>query len=146
MAISYLTASLVLQPIFIHITARAVGRSVWDVVRAISGLLQAGLAMVVVTFAARVLLLHAGVPILVRLVLLVAVGAAVYLPCVLWRAPEVKEEIRRVLAGRGSGDAQSTQATPVDVPPPFDPPPAPVRLLPVIGNAEAETGSGRART
>jgi O-antigen/teichoic acid export membrane protein len=142
-AISYLTASLVLQPIFIHITARAVGRSVWDVVRAISGLLQAGLAMAAVTFAARELMVRAGLPIPVRLVLLVAVGAAVYLPCVLWRAPEVKLEILRVLGGRGSGDAQSTHGAPIDVPPPVDAPPAPVRLLPVTGDAEDETGSRR---
>jgi O-antigen/teichoic acid export membrane protein len=96
-AVAYLSASIVVQPIFLHLTARAIGRTLWSVVRAISGILQAGMAMVVATFFARRLMLSAGLPIFARLVLLVLVGAVVYVVFLLWRAPDVKTQILQTL-------------------------------------------------
>jgi PST family polysaccharide transporter len=117
-AIAYLIASVILQPVFLHLTALAVGRTLWDVVRAISGLLQAGIAMVAATFGARELMLSAGVPIFARLVALVIVGAVVYIAFVLWRAPEIKDQILQTLRRRGSaGPAPVAEPGPVDVPP-----------------------------
>jgi O-antigen/teichoic acid export membrane protein len=142
-AISYLTASLVLQPLFVHLTARAVGRSFWDVLRTISGLLQAGLAMVVVTVIARRLMLTAGFPLYARLVLLVLIGTVVYVLFVLWRAPTIKTEILQTIRRRGSSAAE-----PVDG---MQAPIAPLRLVgeppsaavppagPVLGRSSAPT-------
>ena len=41
-AVAYLAVSVVVQPLYLHLTARAVGRGLSDVVRAIAGPLQAG--------------------------------------------------------------------------------------------------------
>ena len=52
---------------------------------------------------AREALEAAGVPALVRLVLLAAVGATVYLGAALWRAPDVTEEVAGVIRRRRPG-------------------------------------------
>jgi O-antigen/teichoic acid export membrane protein len=113
-AIAYLAASVVLQPLYVHVTARAVGRTLWDVLRAISGLLQAGIAMVAATFGARELLLSAGLGILPRLAVLVVVGAVVYIAFVVWRAPDIMAQIFETLRRRRSA-AQSGTEVPIDV-------------------------------
>jgi O-antigen/teichoic acid export membrane protein len=101
-AVAYLIASVVVQPAFLHVSARAVGLSLWDVCRALSGLLQAGFGMMAFVFVARRLLLHEGVPVGVRLLVLVIVGAVSYVPLVLWRAPQVRREITDALRDRAA--------------------------------------------
>jgi O-antigen/teichoic acid export membrane protein len=116
-AVAYLSASVLLQPLYLHLTARAIGRTLWDILRAISGILQAGIAMVAAIFGARELMLSAGLPILVRLVLLVAVGAVVYVAFILWRAPDIKAQILDTLRRRGPV-AQEPENVVVTVPAP----------------------------
>jgi hypothetical protein len=56
--------------------------------------------MAVALLAARAALVAGDVPAIARLVLLVPLGAAVYVAVSLWRVPEVTDEIRGVLARR----------------------------------------------
>lgn len=100
-AVGYAIANAVLIPIYLAQGNRAVGISLGEYVRAISGVVQASAAMALVVLGLR-LALTDRLPAGPRLVVLIAVGAAVYLPLCMWRAPEVAEEIRRVRASRRS--------------------------------------------
>ncbi len=53
--------------------------------------------MLAAVLAARLLLLETEISTLVRLLLLIGLGAAVYLPCLAWRAPEVRTDLRSLL-------------------------------------------------
>jgi O-antigen/teichoic acid export membrane protein len=93
-ATAYLLASVVLEPIYLWLTARAAGVPVRDWLRSIAGVAQAGLAMVVVVVGVRRALLATSLTAGPRLALLIAVGAAVYLPLAAWRAPETRHELQ----------------------------------------------------
>ena len=118
-AVSYLIASLVAQPVFLHLTARSVGLKLVDVGHALFGLLQAGVGMAAIVLGVRQLLLAAGVGVSLRLVLLVLAGAAVYVPLVLWRAPEIRRELTEALRtrrGEPPPDASPPDASPLGRP------------------------------
>jgi O-antigen/teichoic acid export membrane protein len=114
-AIAYLLVTLVLQPVFLRLTAAAVGVSLLNWLRSIRGVVEAGLAMLALTFLCRELLDGAGGAWL-RLAAIVAVGALTYLPLVLWRAPEVVAELR---------NARGRLREPPEGPPPGPPEPFP---------------------
>jgi PST family polysaccharide transporter len=109
-ATAYLAASVVLEPAYLKLTARAVGISPLDWVRSIAGVLEAGIAMLIVVFGVRKLLLGTEIPVSGRLALLILLGAALYVPLVAWRSPEAIAEIRALLERRGGGTAASTGA------------------------------------
>jgi PST family polysaccharide transporter len=109
-AAAYLAASVVLEPAYLRLTARAVGISPLDWVRSIAGVLEAGIAMLIVVFGVRKLLLGTEIPVSGRLALLILLGAALYVPLVAWRSPEAIAEIRALLERRGGGTAASTGA------------------------------------
>jgi threonine/homoserine/homoserine lactone efflux protein len=96
-AATYLFASLVVQPVFTAITARTVGLTLRQCVASIAGPLQAGILMMLLVLAGRELLLALGMPVLGRLVTLIALGVIAYIPLVAWRAPEVRHELRAVM-------------------------------------------------
>ncbi len=56
--------------------------------------------MAAVVFATRQALIAAGVPAAGRLVLLILLGVAVYVPLCAWRVPEVVAEVKRVSSRR----------------------------------------------
>lgn len=99
-AAAYAVASTVLEPYYTWLTARAIGASFRRFVAAFSGIAEAALGMVAVIVAVRLLLLEQGVSELPRLAVLIGLGIAVYVPLCAWRAPEVLEEFRELLAGR----------------------------------------------
>ena len=99
-AAAYAIVSTFLEPYYTWLTARALGVGLLDFVRAISGVAQAAALMAAVVALARVGLVEAGMAAPARLVLLIVLGAVVYVPVVLWRAPEVLEEIKDLLARR----------------------------------------------
>ena len=70
-ATAYLAASVVLEPAYLRLTARAVGISPLDWVRSIAGVLEAGIAMLIVVFGVRKLLLGTEIPVSGRLALLI---------------------------------------------------------------------------
>lgn len=100
-ALAYLVASCVVQPLFTAITARAVGLSLSDCLASIAGVLEAGMGMLLLVLGARELLVGAGLPAAARLILLVGWGAVTYLGLVLWRAPEVRSELAELRRRRG---------------------------------------------
>lgn len=93
-ATAYALASVVLEPIYLILTARALAVPVRDWIRSISGVVEASIVVVGLVVAARVGLLHLGLPPSARLAILSAFGMCVYAPLLRWRAPEVIEEVR----------------------------------------------------
>lgn len=101
-ATGYAIASTFVEPYYSWLTARALGVSLWAFVKSLSGVLQATLVMLVVLLVAKQLLVDAGVSEAGRLVALVVLGSLVYLPCCLWRVPEVRAELRKLQSRRGT--------------------------------------------
>lgn len=99
-AAAYLIVSVVMQPLFVWLTARIVGVSPLDWLRSIAGPVEASVAMLIVIGIARAVLVHAGVPAGLRLVTIIFAGVVFYLPAAAWRAPQVVEEIRNTLERR----------------------------------------------
>jgi O-antigen/teichoic acid export membrane protein len=97
-ATGYLIVTATLQPIFILLTARALGISLRTWLRSVAGVLQAGIGMLAVVLAARELPPVTDLSDGLRLAVLVAVGVIVYVPLVAWRAPEIRGELGRLRA------------------------------------------------
>lgn len=102
-AAAFLVVSLVFEPLYLRMTARAIGLPLREWLRAVAGSLQAGVGMVVVVLAARLALVAAGLPPAARLAVCVVLGAAVYLPLIRWREPVGIEQLRGLLAGARGG-------------------------------------------
>jgi O-antigen/teichoic acid export membrane protein len=92
-AAGYAIATTVLAPYYLSLPMRATGIGPRRFLGAIAGVLQASTVMAVVLVAVRLLVLDSLSPAL-RLTVLVAVGAAVYLPLAAWRVPEALAELR----------------------------------------------------
>jgi O-antigen/teichoic acid export membrane protein len=99
-AIAYAVSSTLIEPVLTIMSARAIGVSSFVFIRAISSVAEASAAMGVAVLGARPLLIELGVSAAPRLLLLVVIGALVYLPLVLWRTPEALSDVRSLL-GRG---------------------------------------------
>jgi O-antigen/teichoic acid export membrane protein len=89
--------TVLVEPFRTYLASRALGISPWRVPRALFGVAQAAALMAVVVLSLRTTLVEAGVPAGVRLALVTAVGAGVYLAACLWRASEVTGELRAAL-------------------------------------------------
>lgn len=99
-AAAYAISSTLVDPILTVITARVLGVSPMIFVRAVSGVFQAAIGMMIAVYFARMALVDADVPAFARLVLSVALGAAVYVPLLAWRAPEVVRDARSLVPAR----------------------------------------------
>jgi O-antigen/teichoic acid export membrane protein len=99
-ATAYAISSTLVEPVFTWLTARAVGLSPLKLLQSFWGIVQAAVVMGAVVFVLRSVLVDAGAGELVRLVLCVIAGAAVYLPLCAWRQPELLDEVRRLRNGR----------------------------------------------
>ena len=99
-AAAYAVSSTFVEPYYAWLTARAAGISLWSLVAPLRGVLEASVAMTLAVLAADVLLPESA-PAGVRLAALVAVGAATYLPLLVWRAPAVLADVRSLRRGRG---------------------------------------------
>jgi O-antigen/teichoic acid export membrane protein len=95
-AAGYAVSCTIVEPLFAWVTCRVAGTTVRAFASSLAGVATASLLMAVCMLALRVVLVHEGLPAAVRLLLVVAVGAAVYLPACAWRAPEVLTELRRL--------------------------------------------------
>jgi PST family polysaccharide transporter len=97
----FAAVTALIQPIYMSLTAKAIGANMTCWAKALSGVVQAAATSTVAAAATRELLLtlHFGpVP---RLAIVILVGIVVYIPMCAWRAPEVVDEIRR----RGASEA-----------------------------------------
>jgi O-antigen/teichoic acid export membrane protein len=99
-ATSYAVATALVEPVRTYLTTRALGIPVSRFVGSLAGVAQATAVMAATVLVGRIALVGLGVPPAGRLVLLVTVGAVVYVGACLWRAPEVKREIGGALRRR----------------------------------------------
>jgi O-antigen/teichoic acid export membrane protein len=105
-ATAYAALSTVLEPYYTWLTARSLGISMFRFFRGLAGVAQATVAMAAVLVPVRYLMVGAGVGTSFRLVLLIVLGCAVYVPLVAWRAPELRvaaAAIRRRRAAMAPG-------------------------------------------
>jgi O-antigen/teichoic acid export membrane protein len=96
-AIAYAVSSTFVEPVLTYLTARELHVSPWLIPRALLGVAQATVLMVVVVAGIRLLLTDAGTAQLVRLVICVAAGGVTYALAAWWRVPELRAEARTVL-------------------------------------------------
>jgi O-antigen/teichoic acid export membrane protein len=96
-AAGYAISSILVEPIYLWLTARSIGITPMPVLRAVRGAFEASLVMAAVVFAAREGLVELGVGSFGRLVLLILVGILVYVPASLWRSPEAWRDVRGIL-------------------------------------------------
>jgi O-antigen/teichoic acid export membrane protein len=95
-AVGVSVAGTVVAPVSIWLTARVAGVSMRAFAANLAGVFQAALGMAAVVFAARLLLVSAGVPTVARLLILVLIGIASYLALTAWRMPDVIADVRRL--------------------------------------------------
>jgi hypothetical protein len=93
-AAGYAISSTIVEPLYSVGTARVLRVSPLLVPRGVAGVFQAGIAMAIAVAGTRLLLDGAGPG--ARLLAAIAVGAAVFVPCCAWRAPEIVDELRRL--------------------------------------------------
>lgn len=101
-ATAYAIASVLVEPTYTWMTGRALGVGVWPFLRGLVGVSVASLGMFMTVVVAREALLEAEVGAAARFAFCIVLGIAVYVPLVLWRAPEVLGDLRS-LRGRGAG-------------------------------------------
>ena len=122
-ATGYLMVTVATAPMFVRLTTDSVGLRPIEWLRSIAGVLQSGIAMMLVVLGARELLLGTDLPVGVRLAVLVVLGAVVYLGLVRWRDPQVRVEIGRLRERRRRGGAPPPEPEP-ELPDPAALPPA----------------------
>jgi O-antigen/teichoic acid export membrane protein len=98
-AAAYAITSILVEPVYLVLTARSIHVSPLRPLLALRGIVEASLVMAAAVVAVRTGLLNLGVPAFPRLVLCVIAGAAVFVPLSMWRASEVWAELRNVLGG-----------------------------------------------
>jgi O-antigen/teichoic acid export membrane protein len=97
-AIAYAISSTVVEPVLTVLTSRSIEMSPWRFVRNLLPIFIAGLIMGVVVAGARDVLLHAGVELLPRFAISVALGSAVFVLLCAWRMPDLRVEVRHLLS------------------------------------------------
>ncbi len=101
----FAAVTALIQPVYMSLTAGAIGAKPWSWARALSGVVQAAVASTVAAVAARELLLTLHCAPVARLAIVILVGILVYVPMCAWRAPEVVQELRQLPASRASTPA-----------------------------------------
>jgi O-antigen/teichoic acid export membrane protein len=99
-ATCFAAATALVEPLRTYLTTQALGIPFSRFFFSLMGVAQATAVMGAVVLGSRMALLSLGVPTGARLVLLVLVGAVVYVAACLWRAPEVKGEIGAAIGRR----------------------------------------------
>jgi O-antigen/teichoic acid export membrane protein len=104
-AACFAAVNVVLQPLYLNLTARSLGIGLREWARALSGVMQATAVAIAAALLTRGLLLADGVPAPVRLGVTIAVAAVLYGGALFWRAPEVVSEIRHLRPRRATAPA-----------------------------------------
>jgi O-antigen/teichoic acid export membrane protein len=113
-ATAYAISSTVVEPYYTWVTARSVGLGLADVGRSLFGVVQASLGMLACVLVADRLL--DGIGAAPRLVLLILVGMATYVPLLLWREPRILAEARELRGLRRRGGNAGPRPTPQPAP------------------------------
>ena len=109
-AAAYAIASTFVEPYYAWLTMRVLGISVREYVGNLAGVAVAALAMAACVLAVRTLVVPDDLPAALRLLILVAVGIAAFVPLWGWRAPDVLADLRALRKpadGVGPGAAAS---------------------------------------
>jgi O-antigen/teichoic acid export membrane protein len=101
-AVCYAVVHTFTQPLYLWLTARAIGASSRAFYASIRGIFEAGLAMLAAVLFTRAILVDIGLGAGARLGILIALGAAVYLGFLVLRAPDVISEVRSLRRKRPS--------------------------------------------
>ena len=101
-ATGYAISSTIVEPYYTWLTARVLELRLADFLRSLAGVAQATAGMAAVVLAAKAWLVPTDLPAGVRLLILVALGAAAYLALVAWRAPELRRDVRGLRRGRSA--------------------------------------------
>jgi O-antigen/teichoic acid export membrane protein len=96
-AIGYTISSTLVEPVLTVLTSRSIGMSPWRFVRKLMPIFAAGLVMAAIVAIGRAVMLDAGVDLLPRFVISVALGGAVFLSLGAWRMPDLRVEVRNLL-------------------------------------------------
>jgi peptidoglycan biosynthesis protein MviN/MurJ (putative lipid II flippase) len=92
----FAAVNLFVQPLYLHLTAQAMGIGLRQCGQELSGVMQTTAAAIGTALLTRELLLADGVPTALRLAATIAAAVVVYGCALLWRAPEVVLEIRKL--------------------------------------------------
>ena len=103
LAVTYAIVATALEVAYLWLTTNALGIALWQPVRALSGIAQASAVMGLLVAGLQYVLVGAHVEPALRLIVLVAFGAAAYLPLVAWRAPAVWSTARDLRRHRPDG-------------------------------------------
>jgi O-antigen/teichoic acid export membrane protein len=106
-ATAYAISSTIVEPYYMWLTVRTLGVSMREVGASLRGVAEASALMGVVVLAAAAGVRGTSLSPSLRLVILVAVGAAAYAAACRWRAPVVVEQVRHVVAQRRAARAAS---------------------------------------
>jgi O-antigen/teichoic acid export membrane protein len=99
-AACYAISTTLVEPLYVWLTARAVGVSPRVFLRALVGPTQAALLMLAVLVPLHHMLVGSGIGPAARLGLCALAGTLVFVPACLWRVPEVLAEIRDLRSRR----------------------------------------------
>ena len=111
----FAAVTALIQPVYMKLTAEAIGSSLRSCAKALSGVVQASAASTLAAVAARELLLTLDVAPVARSTIAVVVGILVYVPTCAWRAPEVLQELRQLRTGKAPTQAAAvTRDEPVN--------------------------------
>jgi len=91
-AAAYAISSTLVEPYYTLLTLRSLEMPIRTFLASLRGVVEASLLMTAAVLGARLGLLAAGVGEGLRLLVCIAVGFAVYLPAIAWRAPELGAE------------------------------------------------------
>jgi choline-glycine betaine transporter len=122
-AVGFLVVSIATAPVYLRLTTDAVGLPPSEWLRSVAGVVQSGIAMMLLVLGARELLVGAGIADGALLAILVVLGAALYVGLVRWRDPEVAAEIGRLRERRRRGTMPAA-AGEAELPDPAELPPA----------------------
>jgi len=100
-AACYAISTTLVEPLYVWVTARAVGVSPRLFLGALVGPGQAGLLMLAVLVPMHRVLADAGLGHAALLVLCTLVGTLVFVPACLWRTPEIRADVRSLRTPRG---------------------------------------------
>jgi O-antigen/teichoic acid export membrane protein len=103
--------SFIMQPLYMHLTARSVGIGLRECLRALSGVATAAVISTAVALVVHHFCVAEGMPQAGRLVATVGAAALVYVPLCRWRAPEVGRDIRDLLRRRSPASQDPAPAT-----------------------------------
>lgn len=106
----FAAVNVFVQPAYLHLTARSMDIGLRECGRALNGVIQATVVAMAAALITRGLLVADGAPATLRLLATIAAAASLYGCTLIWRAPDVVAEVRRLRPRRGATAPASVAA------------------------------------